>query len=134
MGFFISLITNKYVIVGVIFAAIVGGSVYYISNLKDQVTTLTAQDKVLTSDLSVSNASIKTLQSALDTQNAAVNTLKSAADAQVKANAVIITDATKKADNYKAQSAALLAKKLPQDANTCSAANDLINSEIQNAK
>lgn len=134
MGFLLSLLGNKYVIIGILAAVVVGGGTFYVSHLKSEVATLTADNKVLTTDLQVSQASVKTLQASLDEQNAAVDKLKAAADARAQTHVAELAVAKKASDGYKAQAAALLATKLPQNTNTCSAANDLINQEIQNAK
>ncbi len=134
MGFVLSLLTNKYVIVGLIIAAIVAGGTFYITGLKGDITKLEASNKVLTSDLQVSQASVKTLQGAISEQNTAVEKFKADADERLKAGAVAVAAAKTVANNYKTQASAILSAKIPQNANACSAANELFNTEIQNAQ
>lgn len=134
MGFILSLLTNKYVIIGLIVAALVGSGFFYINGLKNKVVSLEADNKVLTTDLQVSQASVKTLSASIEEQNTAVDKFKADADARLKANTVIINAAKVTATTLKAQAAALLAAKVPPNVTTCNATNELINSEIQNAK
>ncbi len=134
MGFLLSLLTNKYVIVGLIIAAIVAGGTFYITGLKNDITKLEASNKVLTSDLQVSQASVKTLQGAIADQNVEVEKFKADADERLKAGAIAVAAAKTVANNYKVQAAAILSAKIPQNTNTCNAANDLFNTEIQNAQ
>lgn len=134
MGFILSILGNKYVIIGLVLAAILGGSYFYVSGLKNSVATLTTKNANLTASLKVSQDSVRNLQEAISDQNEAVEKFKSDADERQKVNAVAVAKAQVAANNYKAQASAILSAKLPANTNSCAAANDLINSEIQNAQ
>lgn len=126
----LSLLTNKYVIIGIIVALL--GT--YIVILRGQVATCKAEKDTLTAELQVSQASVKSLQQAINDQNAAVEKLKADADAREKAGQVEIAKAKDKADTFKKQASDLLKKVAPQGVAKCDAANQLINQEIRNAK
>lgn len=134
MGFLLSLLTNRYVIIGIVVTAVVGGGFFYVTGLQKQVIKLKADNQVLKTNLQISEDSVKTLKISINDQNTAIDKFKTDADVRVKAGQAAVAAAKASSDNYKAQAAAILSAKLPKDANACNAANELINSEIKNAK
>lgn len=126
----LSLLTNKFVIIGVIVVA----AGIYITILRAQLSTCEAEKKVLVAELAVSQASVKSLQQAINDQNAAVEKLKADADAREKAGLVEIAKAQATAAGFKKQAADILKRVAPQNISKCDAANQLINEELQNAK
>lgn len=132
MGFISLLFGNKTLLIGVILAAMLGGLGIYIKILKSDIVKLKADITVLNSDLKISEQSVKDLQGALDTQNVAIDNLKSAADKRVASHKVELDAAKKVAITTKQKADQIMTLQKPVDKNTCNAANDLINSEIQN--
>jgi hypothetical protein len=130
----LSLLGNKYIIIGLLLALSLGGGTIYIKILKGNISNLTAENKSLSLELDVAQNSVKLLQTSIDEQNSAIQVLKSDADKRQEAHKAEILAARNTATNLKAQAAAIMAIKIPSDANSCNAANELINLEIQNAK
>jgi len=126
----LSLLTNKYVIIGIILAA--AGA--YFAILRHQVSACEAEKGILVAELAISQASVKSLQGAINEQNAAIDKLKTDSDVREKAGQVEIAKAKVKADNFKKQAADILKKVAPQNITKCDAANLLINEELKNAK
>lgn len=126
----LSLLTNKYVIIGAV--VVVAG--IYIKILKVEISSCEAEKKNLVAELAISQASVKSLQAAINDQNAAVDKLKTDSDNREKAGAVEIAKAKVTADGFKKQADTLLRRVVPQNTSMCDAANQLINEEINNAK
>ena len=126
----LSLLTNKFVIIGVIVVA----AGIYIAFLKSDISTLEAEKKVLVAELEVSQASVKSLQQAITDQNAAIDKMKTDADAREKAGAIEIAKAKAAAEGFRKQAGTLMARTAPQGVAKCDAANSLFNEEIKNAK
>ena len=125
---------NKMLIVGIIaliaFASLSG----YILILRSNVAELIAEKNVVTAKLEVSNASITALQNAITEQNAAVEKLKLAAEARAKANEEELKKALQAAKTYRDKADQLIKTPRPQGVEVCTAADALINQEIQNGK
>lgn len=126
----LSLLTNKYVIIGMIVVA----AGIYITILRSQLSSCTAEKNLLTAELNISEASVKGLQAAIVEQNTAIEKLKSAADERAKKNAEEVAKAKVIADTYKKRADDLAKRVVPQNVSKCDAANDLFNEVIKNAK
>ncbi len=126
----LSLLTNKYVIIGVIVVA----AGIYIAILKHQVSTCEEEKKILTAELAISQASVKSLQGAISEQNVAVEKFKSAADERAKKNEAEVVKAKVEAETFKKKASTILARVSPQNVTKCDAANQLFNEVIKNAK
>lgn len=126
----LSLLTNKYVIIGVIVVA----AGIYIKILKSEINSCEAEKKNLVAELAISQASVKSLQGAITEQNVAIDKLKTDSDAREKAGAAEVAKAKVKAEGFKKQADNLLKRIVPQNMTKCDAANSLINEEIKNAK
>ena len=134
MGIFSFILGNKNLIILAILAATFMGGLVYIKVLKSELATVIAEKHVVVAELQVSQASVKSLQTALNTQNNAIKQLKADADVRVTAHAAEIVKAKNTANLYQKQAQYLMSLQPPVDRSVCDAANDLFNSEIQNAK
>lgn len=102
----------------------------YIKILHTENSELKTDNTTLSANLAASNDSIKTLQGTVSDQNIAIEKMKTAADERAKANAALITTASKTADTFR-QHALDIVHLLPQGVDKCKDANDIFNSEIQ---
>lgn len=130
----LSLLLNKYVIGLILLVALIGGGFFYVYHLRSEVSSLTAKNTGLETDLKVSQDSVKTLQTSIDQQNTAINKLQTDADARVASHASELAAAQKATILAVGRAGTILATKPPPDASLCNSANALIDQEIQNAK
>lgn len=135
MALFLELIIKHWQIVVMGFLlAILAGSGVYIQSLKTGNSKLISDKILLANQLADSQANIKQLMNNIDAQNAAVDKLKSDADARLAAHEIDIKKAKTEAANYKKQAQDLLNRPMPPNTSICTAADQLINEELQNAK
>lgn len=120
------------VVIGLLLAALAGSGVY-ITLLKSQKDTLVAEKGTLTTLLDVSQANLVQLKNDIQAQNTAINALKTEADARVAKHATEVKAAQSIANTYRQKADDLLKRRAPQNVPKCDSANDLINSELQNA-
>lgn len=127
---FLSLLTNKYVIIGIILC-LIG---VYIVVLKSNISVLKAENTKLITELQVSQASVKSLQIAINDQNVAIQKMKTDSDERIAAGKVLIEKAKLESNKHRLRAEDLM-KVIPNPALTrCDAATELINQEIINAK
>lgn len=126
---FLSILTNKYVIIGIVVAAFG----VYIMMLRNNIKTCEAEKNVLVAELAVSQASVKSLSAAIEEQNTAVQKLKDAADERAKKNATELAKAKAEASTFKKNAGSLISRVAPQNVSKCDAANQLFD-EVLNAK
>jgi predicted nucleic acid-binding Zn-ribbon protein len=126
----LSLLTNKYVLMGIAIA-VLGAYIFF---LRSNLQTCEAEKKTLEAELAVSQASVKGLQLAITEQNSAIEKMKTDADTREKSHQQEITKAKVKADGFRKQAADLLKRTIPQNVSRCDAANIIINEELQRVK
>ena len=126
----LSLLTNKYVLMGIML--VVAG--VYVALLRGNLATCEAEKKVLVAELEVSQASVKNLQIAINDQNTAIEKLKSDSDTREKSHQQEIAKAKITSESFKKQAADILKKIAPQNISKCDAANQVINEELQRVK
>jgi hypothetical protein len=126
----LSLLTNKYVIIG----AIVVAAGIYIMLLRANIATCEAEQNVLKAELAVSQASVKSLQAAINDQNTAIEKMKADSESREKAGKAAVEKAKVESLTFKRRAEDLM-KVVPRPGITkCEAANELIDQEIKNAK
>lgn len=134
MGFISILLGNKNLVIGLLLLASLGGMYFYTKILKAETVAAKAEATAYKNDLQVSEESNKVLKASIDSQNAAVDALKADADKRQAANKVELDKAKKTSDFNKIKAQDIMNRPLGEGVNACSAADVLINSEIQNAK
>jgi len=135
MGTVIAFLLNNKTLVAaaalLLVIVVMGVNIKFLRNSNDN---LKHEKEILSQQLDLSQASVKKLQSAIEDQNKAVEELRTDAEKRAKVNKAEIAKAQGIAANYKKQAEDLKNRKPPQNQNRCDAANELINSEIQNEK
>mgnify|MGYP001175421669 CR=1 FL=1 len=126
----LSLLTNKYVLMGIVVAALSA----YMFMLRSNLQTCEAEKKTLEAELAVSQASVKGLQLAITEQNSAIEKLKTDSDTREKSHQKEIAKAKITSESFKKQAADILKKVAPQNISKCDAANQVINEELQRVK
>lgn len=106
----------------------------YISILKSQKTNLKAEVENLNEKLKITKASVSKLQDSISEQNTAIDKFKKSADENAEKNKPKIDAANTTAAELNRQASAILSKPQLKETTACAAANELINSEIGNAK
>lgn len=106
----------------------------YISSLKSRLETSRAETTVAITKFEVAQASVKTLQQAIEEGNLAIDKMKADNDARTAAYQTEIEKAKATTIFYKKQSQNIMDAKVPPGETSCTAANNLINTELQNAK
>jgi hypothetical protein len=134
MGIIAILLKNKdlFLAGGIIVVAALAYA--YIGILKSRLATAIAEETVATTKFEVAQSSVKTLQQAIEDSNQAVNKMKTDSDARLVAHQAEIDKAKATTIFYKKQSQNIMDAKVPVGENSCTAANSLINRELQNAK
>jgi peptidoglycan hydrolase CwlO-like protein len=128
------LLKNWQLVVIAALMVMISVSGLYISRLKSEKRTLVEEKVTLQIELNESHANIAQLTNDIGIQNTAIDKLKTDSDNRQKEHAVELASAKKAALDYKAQAAAILSAKAPQNISDCDAANNLINQGIRNAK
>jgi preprotein translocase subunit SecF len=134
MGIIAILLKNKDLFLTGGLIVVVALAYAYIGSLKSRLATSIAEETVATTKFEVSQASVKTLQQAIEEENIAVNKMKTDNEARLAAHQVEIDKAKATANFYKKQSQNIMEATVPVGENSCTAANSLINKELQNAK
>lgn len=134
MDFILSLLSNRNVVFGILFVVLFLGTGIYIKILKNELSHSQDENNILSLKLSVSETSVKSLQNAINDQNSAIERLKKSASDREKLYRIEIEKATSKAGTLKKQADEILKKILPQNITKCDAANELVNSQINEGK
>jgi len=106
----------------------------YISLLKSQKQTLIAEKEKIEILLQDSQADLVKLKQAIELQNKYIEEFKTAAEEKLKKNAELLAKAKKDADFYRRQATDIMGKRPQPGIPLCTSAENLINSEIENAK
>lgn len=128
------ILGNKMLIIGALALIAFAGLSTYVVVLRGNVAELTAEKNLLSAKLEVSNSSISSLEQAIQDQNTAVEKLKQAAESRFAANAEELKKAQQAARVFKDKADRIINTPAPPGVDTCTAANALINQEIQDAK
>jgi uncharacterized membrane protein len=134
MGIIAILLKNKDLLLAGGLIIIVALAYAYIGSLKSRLATSKAETTVAITKFEVAQASVNTLQQAIQDSNLAVEKMKVDNDARIAAHQAEIEKAKATTIFYKKQSQNIMDAKVPVGENSCTAANSLINKELQNAK
>jgi peptidoglycan hydrolase CwlO-like protein len=119
---------------------IVGQGIYIKLNinevklLKSEKLVLVAEKDTIKAHLEISQTMAKNLQSSVNEQNAAINKLKSDSLAREQEHKIKIAQANEKANKYKKEAEEIMKRQPPQNLTKCDAANQLVNTELNDVK
>ena len=128
------LLSNKNLMIFTLLSAITISIGIYIKILKSELVVAEAEHKALSVELEVSQTSMKNLRAMVDVQNNAVEKLKSDSGVRQLAHNKEIIYAKTTSDILYKQSQYLMNLSLPPNETSCNAANNIINSEVNNVK
>ena len=106
----------------------------YISLLKSQKQTLTAEKEKVEVLLSDSQADLVKLKAEIEKQNKYIQEFKAAAEEKLKKNTELLNKARKDAEFYRRQAGDIMGRQPTPGLPLCTSAENLINSELNNAK
>lgn len=123
-----------YLIVIVALSAIIAGFTFYVDMLQTDKKLLESEKRELITRLDVSQNSVKELQQSINDQNAAIRKLQQEGELRQQQAEKEIAAAKKQKLDAEQRAKKLMTRKLPAGKDVCTAADELINEEIRNAR